>query len=217
MNKHKWFALLAASIAGLLFVGGLVTEPSPPQLEASETPSPTRPLTDTGTPSAAPSPAATSDSPSTPQTGQEPSFSLNIASAGFSAPLEYISAEGGAVTPPEFDRAYIVEGFSAPLVTPDLGAIVVVFHSVRGSGTGLGNKLFNKSTGQTTLTIGDEVTLAGHTYVFKTSEPVMKDDLPTRSDIWEAGPNKLVLITCLQNQEGTPSTQNFVLTAERTQ
>ena len=217
MNKHKWFALLAVFLAGLLFVGGLGSVTSPPQLEANEKPSPTRPLTGASTPSAAPSPVATPDSPSAPQVGQEPPFTLNIASAGFSAPLEYISAEDGAVTPPEFDRAYIVEGFSAPLATPDQGAVVVVFHSVRGSGAGLGNKLFNQNTGQTTLTVGDEVTIAGHTYVFQTSEPVMKDDLPIRSDIWEAGANKLVLITCLQNSEGTPSTQNFVLTAERKQ
>lgn len=214
MNKHKWFIVIAGFLTGFLLWGGLMNVSSPPQLEGNEPASPTRPISDVRQ-LPTPLPQEPVEATDVPPEAPAPTFTLDIASAGLHAPLEYISAEGGAVTPPEFDRAYIVEDYSAPLATPDQGGIVVVFHSVRGSGSGLGNKLFNQSTGETTLTAGDEVTVAGTTYVFERSEAVLKDELPTRSDIWEAGPNKLVLITCLQNREGTPSTQNFVLTAER--
>jgi hypothetical protein len=151
-------------------------------------------------------------SPPKPKTVETPE--LSIPAVGLHAPLEALAVQGGEITPPSFDTAYIVTDFSVPTATPEEGAVFVVFHSLR-NGAGLGNTLFDQQTQAPTLGAGESINVAGTSYNVVSTEEVLKDDLPARSDIWEAGPNQLYLVTCLQNADGSPSTRNFVVHAIR--
>lgn len=139
--------------------------------------------------------------------------SLSVPSLDLTVPLEGVRVTNGEVTPPEFDRAYLVDGYSTSLNSAADGRFVVVFHSKR-DGSGIGNAFFNQQTGHPTVLAGDTIVVGGNSYRVREISAVSKEQMPERVDVWEAPPGTLALITCLQNPQRTASTENFIVLAD---
>lgn len=138
---------------------------------------------------------------------------LSVPSLRLSVPLEGITVTDGSITPPTFDRAYLVDGYSTSLTTAADGRLIVVFHS-RRDGSGIGNAFFNQQTGHPTVSVGETIVVGGNTYRVRDVSSVSKEQMPERTDVWEAPPGTLALITCLQNPQRTASTENFIVLAD---
>ena len=142
-------------------------------------------------------------------TGQRfvvPSVGLNVA-------LDSLVVAGGNITPPGFASAYLVRNLGTTLTRAATGSVYVVMHSIRGGGVGPGNYLQNSKTGATSLHTGDIITVGGVDYRMASSTLVLKTQLPADSNVWANIPGKLIVITCLENADGSPSTKNLIITA----
>lgn len=213
-NKYVGWGLLVVAVfcsgifgASLLYPQQALEAPPSPVLTVSEE----LPALERGKPSERPTaPAGTVSPESTPEPAPvvDSAPVLSVPSLDVTVPLETLVPTNGEVTPPEFDTAYFIDGYSTPE-----GSTYVVFHS-HPNGSGIGNKFFNQSTGESLVGTEETVVVQGVTYKVVSTKAVNKNDLPN-SEIWTPTPGRLYLITCLQNPEGTPSTQNFIITAEK--
>lgn len=208
-------ALVVAAFSLGVFGASLVH----PQLGLEAAASPVRPLE---APVASESREPAPEQPVTPPDAPEVPTALSTLpnglyapSLGLTVPLAVIDVKNGEITPPTFDTAYVVNGYSTSLVDAAAGSIYVVFHSQR-DGEGIGNKFFNQQTGEPAITTGDTIALDGTSFTVRETLSVGKDELPYRDDIWEGKPGTLYLITCLQNPQGSPSTHNFIVVADLT-
>jgi hypothetical protein len=130
-------------------------------------------------------------------------------------PLGSLDAVDGVVTPPGFTSAYLIRNYG---VTPDQaghGAVYVVMHSLRNGAVSPGNALIDVQAKRAKISKGATITADDVTYTVTGAESVSKSALPS-SNIWTAGRNELVVITCLQRPQGGPSVDNIVITAKRT-
>ncbi len=151
-----------------------------------------------------------------PSASATPSGSGRIVakSVGLNVPLGSLDAVDGVVTPPGFTSGYLIRNYG---VTPDragLGAVYVVMHSLRNGAVGPGNALIDVAHKRAKIQKGATITVDDIAYRVTGTKAVTKTQLPD-SDIWAAGPNELVVITCLQRPEGGPSIDNMVITATR--
>lgn len=138
---------------------------------------------------------------------------LKVPSVGLNVRLGDLSEADGTITPPGFDSAYLVRNLGASLDHPGQGTLYVVAHSVRGGGIGPGNYLIDVEHGTARVEPGATVQVGEHTYVVTGSKTIEKDRLPEDPSIWANTPRRLVLITCLQQRSGAPSTDNLIITA----
>ncbi|WP_323749351.1 class F sortase [Curtobacterium sp. VKM Ac-1393] len=141
---------------------------------------------------------------------------LRVASVGLDVPIGSLDAVGGRITPPGFASAYLVRNMG---VTPDdaaAGTVFVVMHSLRGGGVAPGNSLTDVDRARSRVAVGAAVSVAGVDYTVTDALLVDKDRIARDADVWHDVPNRLLLITCLQQPDGSPSTQNLVIAATRT-
>jgi hypothetical protein len=142
-------------------------------------------------------------------TGQRfvvPAVGLNVA-------LDSLGVANGNITPPGFTSAYLVRNLGTTLTRAATGTVYVVMHSIRGGGVGPGNYLQNSKTGSTSLHTGDIITVGGVDYRMASSTLVLKTQLPADSNVWANIPRRLIVITCLEKTDGSPSTNNLIITA----
>ena len=136
-----------------------------------------------------------------------------VPSVGLTVPLDSLLVVGGNITPPGFASAYLVRNLGTTLTRAATGTVYVVMHSIRGGGVGPGNYLQNSKTGATSLHTGDIITVGGVDYRMASSTLVLKTQLPADSNVWANIPGRLIVITCLENADGSPSTKNLIITA----
>jgi hypothetical protein len=136
-----------------------------------------------------------------------PSVHLNV-------PLGSLDAVDGEVTPPGFTSAYLIRNYGVTPHQAGLGAVYVVMHSLRNGAVGPGNALIDVPSKQAKIAVGATITVDDVRYRVTGTESVTKRALPS-SDIWSAGRNELVVITCLQRPDGNASVANIVIRAER--
>ncbi|MBE7163100.1 MAG: class F sortase [Williamsia herbipolensis] len=139
-----------------------------------------------------------------------------VPSVGLDVPLAILSAKGGDITPPGFTEAYAVANLGVPVERSDAGTVFVVTHSLRRGGRAPGNYLFDRATGASAVAPGSRIRVGGVEYTTTGSRVVPKSRLADDAAVWANTPGRLVVITCLQVPRGTPSVDNFVITAERT-
>lgn len=140
---------------------------------------------------------------------------LTVPSVHLDVPLGALDAVRGRITPPGFRSAYLVRDVGvAPEHAPS-GTVIVVMHSLRGGGTAPGNFLTDVDRGRSRVATGATVTVAGVAYTVSGSTLVDKDRIADDADVWATVPDRLLLITCLERPDGSPSTQNLVITATR--
>ena len=222
-NKTGIIVGVILTLAALvLTAGGVWYQLNPPaSLEASSIASPQVDLPETvkapQKPSDAPMEPETSEaSPDTPEPSEpttDPVDVLSVPELGVTVPLGALAVKDNQITPPTFDKAYVVADYSVPLAEANTGGVLVVFHSTRW-GTGIGNKFFNQQSGESTLTAGDHITVGGNTYKVTAVYAEGKKTLNTRTSIWEPSPGQLHLVTCLQTPDRSDSTSNFIIEAE---
>jgi len=136
-----------------------------------------------------------------------------VSSVGLDVALDSLVVADGNITPPGFASAYLVRNLGTTPTNAATGTVYVVMHSIRGGGVGPGNYLQNTKTGATSLHIGDIITVGGVDYRMDSSTLVLKTQLPADSNVWAAIPGRLIVITCLENADGSPSTKNLIITA----
>lgn len=141
---------------------------------------------------------------------------FHVPSVGLDVPLSGLNAVDGVITPPGFQDAYWVRNRGTTLDHPENGTVYVVMHSVRGGGVGPGNYLINIDEGQAKVGVGAVIEVDGTSYQVTGSRSVLKTQLAADSSVWDNTANRLVVITCLQRPDGSPSVDNMVITATRT-
>jgi hypothetical protein len=87
-------------------------------------------------------------------------------------------------------------------------------HSLRNGAVGPGNALIDVDHARAKIKDGARITVGKVTYQVTKTEAITKTQLPGQK-FWTAGPNTLIVITCLQRPEGGPSIDNVVITAKR--
>lgn len=140
---------------------------------------------------------------------------LEVPSVGLSVPLGEMDEVRGEITPPGFTSAYVVRNRGVGMQAPADGTVYVVAHSVSGAGVGPGDYLIDENSGSARVSFGALVKVAEHDYRVTSSYTVKKSALPGTAEVWADVPGRLVIITCLQDASGKPSTKNVIIEAER--
>jgi hypothetical protein len=138
---------------------------------------------------------------------------FSVPAVGLEVPLEPLSAEDGEINPPGFSSAYWIANMGVPLSQSAEGTVFVVMHSVRGGGVAPGNYLTDIQAGTSTVPEGSTIDVAGVSYRVTGWRTIPKGGLATDSEVWSDTPGRLVVITCLEYPDGSPSTDNMVITA----
>lgn len=137
---------------------------------------------------------------------------LRIEAVDMDVPLGAMD-RGDDVTPPGYRAGYVLRDGSADAgIDRELeGTVVIAMHSMR-TGFAPGNYLVGDD-GQVLVPDGAEIEALGRTWRVTASQQIPKDQLPTRSDIWDEEPGRLVIITCRQTG-AERTTANTVIIAE---
>jgi hypothetical protein len=109
-----------------------------------------------------------------------------------------------------------VVNLGVPPAQAETGTVYVAMHSLRDGGLGPGNFLFDVTTATSKVPVGALIQVAGLTYAVDGTQSIPKVDLPFTADLWTSTPGRLVVITCLQKPDNSPSDDNFVVTAHLT-
>ncbi|CCE76277.1 hypothetical protein [Clavibacter nebraskensis] len=136
-------------------------------------------------------------------------------SVGLDVPLGAVDVVGGVVDPPGFSSAYRVRDLGVAPEDAATGTVFVVMHSVRGGGTGPGDLLIDDRAGSASVAHGAVIEVAGVDYGGGSSRAVPKGQLPDDAEVWADAPGRLVVITCLQRPDGSPSRDDMVIEATR--
>lgn len=142
-----------------------------------------------------------------------PSADFRVPSVGLSTGVKSLTEVHGHITPPGFVNAYYVRSRGTSLDTPEKGTVYVAVHSLR-RGRGPGNYLYNEKTKAVRLQKGDEIIINNNVYRMVKGYHVNKNSLPTHPGLWDDTPGRLVVLTCLQREDGKKSTDNVVIEAE---
>ncbi|WP_316300296.1 sortase family protein, partial [Clavibacter michiganensis] len=143
------------------------------------------------------------------------STSGSYSSVGLDVPLGAVDVVGGVVDPPGFSSAYRVRDLGVAPEDAATGTVFVVMHSVRGGGTGPGDLLIDDRAGSASVAPGAVIEVAGVDYAVGSSRAVPKGELPDDAEVWADTPGRLVVITCLQRPDGSPSRDDMVIEATR--
>jgi hypothetical protein len=88
-------------------------------------------------------------------------------------------------------------------------------HSTCRGGIAPGNYLQDTDTETSRVKPGAIVHVGNLDYHVTSSEKITKTQLADDQTIWSNIPNRLIVITCLEHTDGSPSTDNLILTATR--
>jgi len=201
--------LVAITVTAVVATGLTGGDPEPPaqagqrELRAQ----PEQPTASSGTRSPTPSPTG-------PVAPASPSR-VEVASVGLAVDVLPVTPDGGELDPPTLSEAYWIE----PYGTPGTGADNTVYlagHSF-DRGEAAFNPLFDRATQQSRVAPGDEVVLTTDqgrlTYEVDSAQRYPKDELADVAEVWRIVPDRLVLITCFQRNDGGASKDNLVVYA----
>lgn len=138
---------------------------------------------------------------------------LIVDSVGLDVPLGSMNEADGVIVPPGFTSAYWVRNRGVSTADAATGTVYVVMHALRGGAVGPGNYITDVENQQSKLGAGDAIDVDGTRYTVYESHLISKSELPGVQEVWADTPGRLVVITCLQHADGSPSTQNLVVTA----
>ena len=134
-------------------------------------------------------------------------------------PVLPLSPRNGTINPPTLTAAYWLDPYGDPVGSAEQAdnTLYLAAHST-GTGEYGFDPLMESDGGGSTLGAGDviEVSTPQGTvdYTVERTERYAKGELPGASEVWEAHPGRLVLITCFQRGGGRASTENLVVFAE---
>ncbi|MGY1767791.1 class F sortase, partial [Geodermatophilus sp. SYSU D00779] len=134
-------------------------------------------------------------------------------------PVLPLSPRDGSINPPTLTAAYWLDPYGDPVGSAEQAdnTLYLAAHST-GTGEYGFDPLMEPDGGGSTLGAGDVIEVStpqgtvGYTVV--RTERYAKGELPGATEVWEAHPGRLVLITCFQRGGGRASTENLVVFAE---
>jgi hypothetical protein len=144
---------------------------------------------------------------------------LVIPGVDLDLPLLAHTPRGGVINPPTLTAGYWIEQYGAPVGSADqaTNTLYIAAHSAGRGKYGFDPILDTDHEGSA-LVQGDalEVVTPQGTVVYtvERTQRYGKDELPGASEVWEAVPGRLILITCFQRSDGHPSTENLVVFAQ---
>ena len=180
-------------------------------------------LADGAQPAAAP-PHDETPQPTLPPAGvtlPTPSSAVHVTIPALDLDLPVLphTPRGGAINPPTLTAAYWIEPYGEPRGAAEQAdnTIYLAAHST-GTGEYGFDPLMETDGGGSTLEAGDviEVSTPEGTadYTVDHTQRYAKGALADATEVWEAAPGRLVLITCFQRGSGQASTENLVVFAE---
>ena len=134
-------------------------------------------------------------------------------------PVLPLDPRNGTINPPTLTAAYWLDPYGDPVGSAEQAdnTLYLAAHST-GTGEYGFDPLMEADGGGSTLEAGDviEVSTPQGTvgYTVERTERYAKGELPAATEVWEASPGRLVLITCFQRGGGRASTENLVVFAE---
>ncbi|GAB3346026.1 class F sortase [Modestobacter lapidis] len=144
---------------------------------------------------------------------------VTIPALGLDLPVLPHTPRGGAINPPTLTAAYWIQPYGDPvgMAGEADNTLYLAAHST-GTGEYGFDPLMAPGGGGSTLGAGDviEVSTPQGTvgYTVERAERYAKGELADATEVWEAAPGRLVLITCFQRGGGRASTENLVVFAE---
>jgi hypothetical protein len=177
-------------------------------------------------PVAAAAPAAPVDEPPQPTlpppgtTLPTPSSDVHVTIPAVDLDLPVLphTPRGGTINPPTLTAAYWIQPYGEPVGVAEQAdnTLYLAAHST-GTGEYGFDPLMQTDGGGSTLQAGDviEVSTPQGTadYTVERTERYAKGALDDATEVWEAAPGRLVLITCFQDGAGRASTENLVVFA----
>jgi sortase (surface protein transpeptidase) len=167
----------------------------------------TTPTTSSASPS--PSPSATTARP----TG----VTVAVPAVGVRARVLPITPNGGALDPPTLNEAYLIEPYGKPGSKDN--TVYITGHSW-DEGKAVFNALFDRRAQTTEVNKGDEVLVttadADYTYVVEKTKRYPRNTLAAADEVWRKVPDRLLLITCFQPNDGGEAQDNLVVFATLT-
>lgn len=139
---------------------------------------------------------------------------FRIPSIGLDVPVGTVSEVDGQITPPGFSAVYLVSNRGVALSEAETGTVYVVAHSRPGAAEAPGDALIDLDRAAATVDRGALVEIGDRRYEVSESTIVSEVDLPASDSLWDAVPGRLVIVTSLQNADGTPAVDNLVLVAQ---
>jgi hypothetical protein len=143
---------------------------------------------------------------------------LLIPAVHLDLPLLALAPRHGVIDPPTLTAGYWIEPYGEPVADPKkaTNTLYIAAHSARHGHDGFDPLLTSDHKGSA-LAAGDVIevrTPSGTaTYRVQRTQRYQKGALPTATDVWEAHPGRLVLVTCFLRADGHPSTENLVVFA----
>lgn len=134
-------------------------------------------------------------------------------------PVLPLNPRNGTINPPTLTAAYWLDPYGDPVGSAEQAdnTLYLAAHST-GTGEYGFDPLMESDGGGSTLGAGDviEVSTPQGTvdYTVERTERYGKGELPGATDVWEAHPGRLVLLTCFQRGGGRASTENLVVFAQ---
>ncbi|MDK3256714.1 class F sortase [Blastococcus capsensis] len=144
---------------------------------------------------------------------------VTVPALGMDLPVLPLTPRGGAIDPPTLTAAYWIEPYGDPVgaAGESDNTLYLAAHST-GTGEYGFDPLMETDGGGSTLAAGDVVEVSTPqgtvSYTVERTKRYAKGELPGATEVWEAAPGRLVLITCFQRGGGRASTENLVIFAE---
>jgi hypothetical protein len=144
---------------------------------------------------------------------------VTIPALDLDLPVLPLSPRNGTINPPTLTAAYWLDPYGDPVGSAGQAdnTLYLAAHST-GTGEYGFDPLMESDGGGSTLGPGDviEVSTPQGTvdYTVERTERYAKGELPGATEVWEAHPGRLVLLTCFQRGSGRASTENLVVFAE---
>jgi hypothetical protein len=137
-----------------------------------------------------------------------------VQSVGLNVPLGVVNTVDNQIVPPSFTSAYVIANEGTSLADAARGTVYVAMHSLRNGAIGPGNYLYDVNTAKPKLREGARIRVGNRVFAADGWVSIPKNQLPSREDIWNDVPGRLVIFTCLQLPDNSPSAQNFIITAK---
>lgn len=139
--------------------------------------------------------------------------SFRVPEKGLIYPYGEVNQVNGVINPPNFQGVFRVRNLGVDLTRATEGTVYLATHALRGGGRSPGNDLSDIDTRTTSLTPGMKLIVDTVPYFYESSYTIASDVLGLDVDLWANVPGRLVLVTCMQNADGSPRTHNLIITA----
>ena len=129
-------------------------------------------------------------------------------------PLGKAQQINGRIAPPGFKSVYLITNIGVTLDNAEKGTVYTATHSLRNGGWAPGNALIDIERQKATVKPGDMIYISNRIYSVTETRIIPKPAVGGVQDIWDTTiPDRLIVFTCLQNPQNSPSKDNMIVFA----